>query len=43
MGVFRNENATARPFRDTQQPGKCSREEIRFSTDSFSAFSAQTL
>ena len=24
MGVFRNENAAARPFRATQQQGKCS-------------------
>src|SRR5437899_689161 len=26
MGVFRNENAAARPFRDAQQQGKCSKQ-----------------
>jgi hypothetical protein len=28
MGVFPNENATARQFRDTQQQGKCSRDTV---------------
>src|SRR5438552_1353712 len=27
MGVFRNENAAAHPFRDTQQQGKCSKAQ----------------
>ena len=27
MGVFRNENAAAHPFRDAQQQGKCSKEQ----------------
>jgi len=29
MGVFRNENATARSSRDTQQQEKCSKKLIR--------------
>ncbi len=42
MGVFCNENAAARPFRDTQQQGKCSNCSVNHSVCSF-VFDARSI